>query len=104
MSIQSRPDQEPPLSSSTILLSGITLYAIAYTKPEVLLLLSILFAKFIPYAYRVNDEATERRKLWKEFDSGENRPQDWKNVTFNNTPESFGVMKEEYWVNKRLVF
>ena len=50
----------------------------------------------------MNDEATERRKLWKEFEIGD-RPQDWKNVTFNNTPENFGVMKEEYWVNKRLV-
>lgn len=98
---ESNPYLDSTVSSSTIILSGITIYVIAYTKPELLLLLTLLLAKFIPYAYRTNDEVTERRKFWKifEHDEADDRPQAWKDVTFNNSIDC--NMKEEYWVNKR---
>lgn len=104
MSTESKPHLDSPISSQTILLSGITLYVIAvYIKPEIILILSAIFAKFIPYAYRLNDDASERRKFWKIFeeDADNLRPKEWKDVTFNNNPNNYGIMKEEYWVNKR---
>ena len=101
-----KPHLGSPISSQKNLLSGITLCVIAAcVKPDIILILSAIFAKFAPGACKLNNDVSERRKLiFFEKDADKSPPKEWKDITFNNYPNNYGIMKEEYWVNKRLLF
>jgi hypothetical protein len=60
--------------------------------------MAYLASKIIPYSYRWNDDASVRRRLYKEFSHAENGHP----VGFSSPPSNIRI-EESYWVNERCV-
>lgn len=87
---------DPVLSSSSIIISGVIVYIIAYIYPPLIILVAYLISQILPYLFHANnDDATARRKYWKTFAEGPCVPEEWKDIP-NRVK-----LKEEYWINAR---
>lgn len=92
----SKPYEAPPVvCQSTIIFLGVFIFVLAILWPPLILLFTYLTSKLISYSFRVNDDASKRRKLFAEFARDEEQP-----VKFRNIPDHI-ELKESYWVNKR---
>jgi len=92
----SKPYEAPPVvNQSTIILLGVFIFVLAILWPPLILLLTYLTSKLISYSYRVNDDASNRRKLFAEFARDEEQP-----LKFRSIPDHI-ELKESYWVNQR---
>lgn len=102
---------KPSIGPNSIIAIGFTLYLCAIIWPPLLLLLTYILSKLIPYCFLKNDDAVTRRKLWRtmEFQAREGQRLDG---TKNNylQRERFKILfpdtklinlEENYWVNER---
>lgn len=86
----------PVVSRSTILVIGFGVFALAMIWPPLILMVTYLLSLLIPYSWRINDDATSRRRLFHEF----RRQQQYLPPEFQmNDPDV--VVDERYWVNAR---
>ena len=91
------PIPKPRVSSTTILLGGLLTYVVAVTYPKVIILVTLILSRLIPYLFRVNDDGDSRRMLWTPWSVSEERPEEYQ-------PENIAKnvnLKESYWKNDR---
>jgi len=93
----SRPDDGPPakIGQGRVLLIGFLVFILASVWPPLILVVTFVLSRLIPYTFRVNDDGESRRKFHREFKQRTNTPKDFRIV-----PDDI-VMKERYWVNER---
>ena len=88
----------PPLIDRKVwIVSGVIVYLISYLYRPLILVVFFFLSRFISYAYRVNDDAVQRRKQFQLFRQAEHHPD-----TFRNTHKYVNI-QEQYWVNDRYV-
>jgi len=64
----SEPYEPPPIvTQSTVLAFGFFLFALASLWPPLILLVTYLLSKLVPYSFRINDDASTRRQLYREY-------------------------------------
>lgn len=85
----------PVIRRSTILAIGFGLFALALIWPPLILMVTYLLSILVPYSWRINDDPTTRRRLYKEFRERTDLPE-----AYRLTDEEV-VVKEKYWVNER---
>jgi hypothetical protein len=85
----------PVIRRSTILAIGFGIFGLALLWPPLILMLTYLLSILIPYSWRVNDDPTSRRRLFKEFRERADLP-----AAYRLTDEEV-VIDERYWVNER---
>lgn len=92
-----RDEYVPPpiINQSTILLVGLFLFLLATLWPPLIILVAYVASKLVPYSFRENDDATQRRILFAEFSKQEDLPEAFKTV-----PNHI-KLEESYWVNQR---
>ena len=82
----------PVIKQSTILGIGFGIFLLANLWPPLILLVAYVVSLLVPYSFRTNDDATSRRRLYREFRT-------------NECVSSFLgddiVLDESYWVNRR---
>lgn len=88
-------DPEPLVPQSVVLIFGFVVFLLAVVWPPLILLLAYIASKLIPYSFRENDEASNRRQLYHEFCKEDDLPENFKCI-----PETIQVT-EEYIVNER---
>ena len=92
----SRPYEPPPVVSQiTIQMMGIFIFVLASIWPPLVLLFAYIASKIIPYSFRVNDDATKRRKLFQEFANDDQLP-----LQFKTVPQHIHL-EQDYWKNDR---
>lgn len=93
----SRPDDGPPpkISQHRVLGIGFLVFVLASVWPPLILLVTFLLSRLIPYTFRVNDDGESRRKFHRELEQRQNAPKEWR------FPPDDIVMKERFWVNER---
>lgn len=85
----------PVVNQATILAIGCFLYVVAIVWPPLLLLVAYVASKLIPYSFRINDDASQRRQLFAEFSRQDDLPDKFKTIPSNIH------LEESYWVNAR---
>ena len=91
-------DSPPLISRSTILYVGFVVFGLAYIWPPAILFIFYIASLFIPYAFRTNDNAVERRKQFKEFSTCKpDLPDNFRNI------QNYINLTESYWENYRYV-
>jgi hypothetical protein len=88
----------PVVSQSALLTIGLVCFLLAYVWPPLILLLAYVSSKLIPYSYRLNDDASYRRRLYKEFASQEDS-----HPNHFYSPTDGITIDESFWVNDRYV-
>jgi hypothetical protein len=88
----------PVVSQSALLTIGLVCFVLAYVWPPLILLLAYVSSKLIPYSYRLNDDASYRRRLYKEFASQEDS-----HPAHFYSPTDGITIDESFWVNDRYV-
>ncbi|KAL7495030.1 hypothetical protein ACHAWT_006507 [Skeletonema menzelii] len=91
--IQSNTHPRPRIASSTILSIGVLSTALAFVKPNLLLLATAILSITIPYTFRENDDGESRRRLWAEFEKRPDLPHEMKCKDVD--------LEERYWTNNR---
>lgn len=89
----------PIIDSKLILLFGIFIFGLSYTmigRPLILLVFYML-SRFIPYAFRTNDNAVERRIQFKQFSKYPYHSDKFLNIS------NYVNLHESYWENDRYV-
>jgi len=90
----------PRVSPNTVLATGFVFYMLATIWPPLIMFATYLLYQFIPYAFHVTDDATNRRKLWVEFEKRALKENG--ELKRNLFPDKEKVILEEkYWVNAR---
>jgi hypothetical protein len=87
----------PVVRQSVILAAGLFIFILASIWPPLILLLAYLLSKLIPYSFRENDDASNRRQLFSDFCRDEDLPE-----LFKQIPETISL-EETYIVNDRYV-
>lgn len=90
---------QPVIYQSSILTCVVILLALAYIWPPLILVVSFIASRLIPYCFRTNDDATERRKLYQEFRHCKQNAE-WLPPEFCTTPSDI-QMEEKYFINAR---
>jgi len=85
----------PIAAQETILYLGFFLFCLSVIWPPLLLLFAYIASKLIPYSYRTNDCPANRRKLFAEFSSQEDLPENFRKI-----PEGI-ELEDSYWANER---
>lgn len=85
------------ISQNAILTIGFLLFAVAVVWPPLILLVAYLVAKLLPYSYRRNDDAAERRLLFRDFSTDPQAPE-----AFRIIP-NYVDYQQSYWINDRYV-
>jgi hypothetical protein len=94
------PYEPPPVvNQSTVLTFGFLIFGLAVLWPPLILLVAYIVSKLIPYSFRVNDDAAQRRLLCHDFHTDTEATPD----SFRNIPNHIGY-EEAYWVNQRYVY
>jgi pimeloyl-ACP methyl ester carboxylesterase len=88
-------DPPPLISSSTILGWGIFLFIVAKIWPPLLLVVTLIATKLIPYIFRVNDHGPSRRKMMKQF----LRDDPFAKQRMAMFPSNEVTVEESYWSN-----
>ena len=83
------------VSTTSFMVSGLILYAMALIHPALILLFAAALAKFVGPLYRTNDTGEARRRKWKEMISDDRTKPDW-----YDPPENLEY-NDGYWVNGR---
>jgi hypothetical protein len=102
---------KPSIGPNLIIAVGFTLYFCAIIWPPLLLLLTYILSKLIPYCFLKNDDAVTRRKLWRtmELQAREGQRLDGTKNNYLHR-ERFKILfpdtklinlEENYWVNER---
>mmetsp|Transcript_28547 Transcript_28547/g.42392 ORF Transcript_28547/g.42392 Transcript_28547/m.42392 type:complete len:118 (-) Transcript_28547:993-1346(-) len=92
------PNVPPPpkISQSQILAVGFVVFLLASIWPPLILIVAVMISRFIPYTFRINDDAIMRRKLWHQ-----------RFLKMDHVPKEFAcpsddvMIEEHYWVNSR---
>jgi hypothetical protein len=104
---------KPCIGPNTIISIGFILYLCAIIWPPLLLLLTYILSKLIPYCFLKNDDAVTRRTLWRtmEFKAREGIAMDATKQNYDYLHrERFKILfpdknlinlEEKYWVNER---
>jgi hypothetical protein len=102
---------KPFIGSTTVLSVGFVLYLGAILWPPILIVLTYILSKLLPYCFLWNDDAVRRRKLWRIMEIQAKREEDGTNTTYTNFnkerrknlfPDPKQVtLEEKYWVNER---
>jgi hypothetical protein len=88
--------QSPPMvTQKTILMVGFAIYLAAQVWPPLILVVTYMASIFIPYAYRINDDASTRRKLVHQFEK-----EDQVAAVVRQLPEDV-TFEESYWPTDR---
>jgi hypothetical protein len=88
--------QSPPMvTQKTILMVGFAIYLAAQVWPPLILVVTYMASIFIPYAYRINDDASTRRKLIHQFET-----EDQVAAVVRQLPEDVSF-EESYWPTDR---
>jgi len=85
----------PVVKRSTILAIGFGVFALAMIWPPLILMATYLLSILVPYSWRVNDDPTTRRRLYKEFRQRADLPAAYR------LKDDEVVINERYWVNER---
>jgi hypothetical protein len=94
----SQPFEPAPIvPQSVVLCTGVLVFLLALIWPPLILLVTYICSKLIPYSFRENDEASSRRQLFHEFSKEEDLPDNFKLM-----PDQIRF-EEEYIVNERCV-
>jgi hypothetical protein len=94
---------EPVLTQSFVLGTGLLAFVLALVWPPLLLLAAYLASKIVPYSYRTNDDATVRRRLYREYTTADpDSDEDLHPPLLICPPDNIRV-EESYWVNERYV-
>ena len=89
----------PIISQTICLLVGVVVFVVAWIWPPLVLLLAYMASKAIPYSFRENDDARQRRQLCHEFYmQASNHPE-----KFTRIPNNI-QLEESYWKNERYLF
>lgn len=91
------PPSKPKINSSTVILTGLTVYLLAILWPPTILIITFVLSKIIPYFFRVNEYGDWRRALWKPWSLEEERPDEWQPENLSKVMN----LKEKYWQNQR---
>lgn len=91
-------DSPPIINREMIWFFGMLLFVFAYVWPPSILFVTFIAGQFIPYAFRTNDDAVERRKNFKKFFAYKKHPEKFHHV------QQFVNFREKYWENNRYVF
>ena len=83
----------PRVTGLAIASIGAISFALACVWPPLLLIVTAILSASLPYAFRVNDNGEDRRRLWKEFEKREDLPEKLKCRDVD--------LEERYWVNDR---
>mmetsp|Transcript_16973 Transcript_16973/g.35633 ORF Transcript_16973/g.35633 Transcript_16973/m.35633 type:complete len:438 (-) Transcript_16973:2005-3318(-) len=90
----------PAVSPSQILLIGLVLFALTRGS-HVVLLIAYALSRFIPYAFRINDDGETRRKLWNNFvEKGKKGADGYPTLPKEMRCDEVNL-EENYWVNDR---
>jgi len=93
------PYEPPPIvPQSTILLFGFFIFLLGQIWPPLILLVTYVASKLVPYSFRANDDASARRQLFREF----SRDNDDLPDNFKQIPADI-QLEEGFWVNQRYV-
>jgi hypothetical protein len=88
----------PMVQQSTIMVLGCFIFGLAMIWPPLILLLTYLAAKLIPYSFRENDDPAVRRELFHQFSQeADHLPDRFKNI------HRYVDCEESYWKNERYV-
>ncbi len=90
----------PIASPSQILLVGLVLFVLTRGSPTVLAIAYAL-SRFVPYAFRINDDGETRRKLWNEFVEKGRKGADGFPILPRGMRCEEVHLEENYWVNER---
>jgi acylglycerol lipase len=85
----------PVIRRSTILAIGFGVFFLALIWPPLILMVTYLLSILVPYSWRVNDDPTSRRRLFKEFRERDDLPAAYR------LTDGEVVIDERYWVNER---
>lgn len=88
--------QSPSMvTQKTILMVGFAIYLVSYVWPPLILVVTYMASIFIPYAYRINDDASTRRKLIHQFEQ-----EDPLAAVVRQLPDDVSF-EESYWPTDR---
>lgn len=88
-------DPAPVVPQSIVLMIGLFIFVLASIWPPLILLVAYICSKLIPYSFRENDEASNRRQLFHEFTKEDDLPDNFKTIPSNIR------LEEKYIVNNR---
>lgn len=107
---RTRFQPRPVVSQNTIFAWGVVLFVLACVWPPLVLLVAYILSRFIPYAYRTNDDAATRRKIFRDFVRNGEHPERFQRLFHGDDDKrdhntATAIHREEsYWVNDRYVY
>ena len=93
---ESQNEPMPAIAPSTVWIGGILVFVVARIWPPFLLVMTYGLSKFLPYAFRTNDDGESRRRLLDQFDK-----QDTLSHSRREWPEKDVTLETGYWTNSR---